>query len=128
MVQYLVGCFVSNSPWDSISVYIGPSPRKDERREMKDWSKNVQRTPIRTHRKRSRPLPHNYPNQQDPPALEVYPAPSNHPTIPIRGHDQEPSIMIIGNIFPISVIGIKQIAKRLSVLKSQIWNNKNLKQ
>ena len=76
---------------------------------MIDGSKNIQTTPTRTHRKRSRPLPHHYPNQQDVPALEVYPALSHHPTTPKRGNNQEPSIMIIGNIFPISVIGIKQI-------------------
>ena len=89
---------------------------------MIDGSKNVQRTPICIHCKSSWPLPHHYPNQQDAPSLEVYPAPSNHPTTTKRGNNQEPSIMIIGNIFPISVIGIKQIAKRLSVWKSQIIN------
>ena len=76
---------------------------------MTDGSKNVQTTPTRTHHKRSRPLPHHYPNQQDVPALEVYPEKSHHPTTPKRGNNQEPSIMFIGNIFPISVIGIKQI-------------------
>ena len=37
--------------------------------------------------------------------------------------------MIIGNIFPISVIGIKQKAKRLSVRKKvEYEKNRNLKQ
>ena len=114
---HFVGCFGSNGPWDSISVYIGPSLREGERRETKEGSKNVQTTPIHTHRKRSWPLSHHYPNQQDAPALEVYIAPSHCPTTPKRSNNQESSIMIIGNIFPISVIGIKQKAKRLSVRK-----------
>ena len=114
---HFVGSFGSNGPLDSISFYIGPSLREGERRETTDGSKNVQLTPIRTHRKRSRPLPHHYPNLQDAPALEVYPAPSHRPTTPKRGNNQDPSIMIIGNIFLISVIRIKQKAKRLSVRK-----------
>ena len=61
-----------------MSVYIGPSPRKGEKREMTDGSKTIQTTPTRTHRKRSWPLPHHYPNQQDVPALEVYTALSHH--------------------------------------------------
>ena len=117
----MVGGFGSNGPWDSISVYIGPSPRQGEKREVTDGSKYVQTTPARTHRKRSRPLPHHYPKKQDIPALIVYPAPSHHPTSPRRGNDQKPSIIIIGTIFPNSVIGIKQTAKRLNVRKSQIW-------
>ena len=44
--------------------------------------KNVQTTPTRTHCKHSRPLPYYNPNKQDAPALEVYPAPSHHPTTP----------------------------------------------
>ena len=39
-------------------------------------------TPTRTYCKRSRPLPYSHPNQQDASALEVYPAPSHHPTTP----------------------------------------------
>ena len=38
--------------------------------------------PTRTYCKRSRPLPYCNPNKQDAPALEVYPAPSHHPTTP----------------------------------------------
>ena len=75
----MVGCFGSNGLRDSFSVYIGPSPREGERREMIDGRKNIQTTPYHTHRKRSRPLPHHYPNQRDVPALEVYPALSHHP-------------------------------------------------
>ena len=65
--------------WDSISVYIGPSPREREKEKRSDrWEKNVQTTPTRTYRKRNRPLPYYNPNQLDAPALKVYPAPS-HP-------------------------------------------------
>ena len=49
---------------------------------MAEGSKNIQTSPTRTHRKCSRPLPHHYPNQQDVPALEVYPALSHQPTTP----------------------------------------------
>ena len=31
MVGWLVGCFGFNDPLDSISVYIGPSPREREK-------------------------------------------------------------------------------------------------
>ena len=89
--------------------------KKNDRREQKHPI-----NPHPHHRKRSRPLIYHYPNLQDVPSLEVYPALSHHPTAPKRGNNQEPSIIIIGNIFPISVIGIKQIAKRLSFRKSQI--------
>ena len=50
---------------------------------MIDERKNVQTTPTRTYCKRSRPLPYSYPNKQDAPALEVYPAPLHHPTTPV---------------------------------------------
>ena len=56
--------------------------RERKRRETIDESKNVQTTPTRTHCKRSRPLPYYQPNKKDAPALEVYPAPSHHPTTP----------------------------------------------
>ena len=52
----MVGCSGSNGLWDSLSVYIGPSPREGERREMIDGRKNIQTT-YHTHHKRSRPLP-----------------------------------------------------------------------
>ena len=49
---------------------------------MIDERKNVQTTPTRTYCKRSRPLPYSNPIKEDAPALEVYPAPSHHPTTP----------------------------------------------
>ena len=49
---------------------------------MIDERKNVQTTPTRTYCKRNRPLPYSNLNKQDAPALEVYPAPSHHPTTP----------------------------------------------
>ena len=49
---------------------------------MIDERKDVQTAPTRTYFKRSRPLPYPNPNKQDAPALEVYPAPSHHPTTP----------------------------------------------
>ena len=51
---------------------------------MIDERKNVQTTPTRTYCKRNRPLPYSIPNKQDAPALEVYPAPSHHPTTPSK--------------------------------------------
>ena len=69
--------------WDSILVYIGPSPREREKeREMIDERKNVQTTPTRTYCKHRRLSPYSYPNKQDAPALEVCPAPLHHPTTP----------------------------------------------
>ena len=50
---------------------------------MIDERKNVPTTPSRTYCKRSRPLPYSNPNKQDAPELEVYPAPSHHPTTPL---------------------------------------------
>ena len=45
--------------WDSISVYIGPSPKERDKEEKRiDESKNVQKTPTRTYCKCSRPLPY----------------------------------------------------------------------
>ena len=53
--------------WDSISVYIGPTPKEGERGEKRiDESKNVQTTPTRTYYKRSRPLPYCNPNCRTP--------------------------------------------------------------
>ena len=54
--------------WDSISVYIGPSPKEREkmRRERIDESKNVQTTPTRTYCKCSRSLPYCNPNCRTP--------------------------------------------------------------
>ena len=51
--------------WDSISVYIGPSPRERERKksEMIDERKNVQTTRTRTYCSCSRSLPYSYPNK-----------------------------------------------------------------
>ena len=51
--------------WDSISVYIRPSPREREKfkkREMIDERKKVQTTPTRTYCKHSWSLPYYYPN------------------------------------------------------------------
>ena len=53
--------------WDSISFYIGPSPKEREKmRERIDESKNVQTSPTRTYCKRSRPLPYCNPNCRTP--------------------------------------------------------------
>ena len=61
------------------SLYRAVSQREGERAERIDESKNVLSSPTRTYCKRNRPLP--YCNQHSP-ALEVYPAPSHHPTTP----------------------------------------------
>ena len=56
---WLVGCFGLNSPLRQyFSLYRAVSQREGERKEMIDEGKNVQTTPIRTHCKRSRPLPY----------------------------------------------------------------------
>ena len=68
--------------FQSISGRLPERGRK--RREKIDGSKNAQTTPTRTHCKRRRPLPYYQPNQKDAPALEVYPAPSHHPTSPLK--------------------------------------------
>ena len=47
---------------DSISVYIGPSPKKREKEE----SKKVQTTPTSTYCKRNKPLPYYHPNCRTP--------------------------------------------------------------
>ena len=50
--NWLVGWLVVlglTALWDSISVYIGPSPRDRERKEKIDERKNVQTTPTRTY-------------------------------------------------------------------------------
>ena len=65
--------------WDSISVYIGPSPREREKeRETIDERKNVQTTPTRTYFKRSRPCPT---------LIQISrtgrPEPLHHPTTPV---------------------------------------------
>ena len=53
--------------WDSISVYIGPSPKeREKRREKIEKSKNVQTTPTRTYCKRNRLLPYYHPNCRTP--------------------------------------------------------------
>ena len=64
--------------FQSISGRLPKRGRK--RREKINESKNVQTTRIRTHCKCSRPLPYYQPNLKDDPVLEVYPAPSHHPT------------------------------------------------
>ena len=56
--------------------------RGRKKREMIDERENVQTTPTHTYCKGSRPLPYSNPNKQDASALEVYPAPSHHPTTP----------------------------------------------
>ena len=57
----MVGCFVSNGPLDSISVYIGPSPRQGETREMIDGRKkrtnNPHPHPLQTQYALAPPLP-----------------------------------------------------------------------
>ena len=83
--ELLVGWFGFSGPLRQyFSLYRAVSEREGEREERIDESKNVQATPIRTYCKRSRPLPYSNPNQQDAPALEVYPAPSHQPTTPLR--------------------------------------------
>ena len=66
--------------FQSISGRLPKSGRK--KKEMIDETKNVQTTPTRTFCKRSRPLSYSNPNKQDALALQVYPAPSRHPTTP----------------------------------------------
>ena len=67
---------------DSISVYIGPSPREREKEERKDReSKNVQTTPTRTYCKAIGPCP-TIIQTVGRPALEVYPGQSHHLTLP----------------------------------------------
>ena len=86
LVGWLVGCFGFNGPLRQyFSLYRAVSQREGERGERIDESKNVQTTPTRTYCKRNRPLPYSNQNKQDAPALEVYPAPSHHPTTPITG-------------------------------------------
>ena len=36
LLDWLVGCFGFNGPLDSISVYIGPSPKEREKEKRKD--------------------------------------------------------------------------------------------
>ena len=48
--------------WDSISVYIGPSPKEREKQRGNDRrEKIIPNTPTRTNSKRSRPLPYSNP-------------------------------------------------------------------
>ena len=66
LVGWLVGWLVVlglTALRDSISVYIGPSPKEREKDgEMIDESKNVQTTPTRTDCKHRRPLSYSNPN------------------------------------------------------------------
>ena len=82
---WLVGCFGLNGPLRQyFSLYRAVSQREGERKEKRQTrEKNVQTTPTRTYCKYNRPLPYCNPNQQDVPALEIYPAPSHHPTTPM---------------------------------------------
>ena len=74
-------CFGLNGPLKQyFSLYWAISQRRRKKREVIDEGKKIQTTPFRTYCKRSRPLPHYYPNQYDAPALEVYQAPSHQPT------------------------------------------------
>ena len=80
-----ISCFGINGPLKQyFSLYRAVSLKKRGRKkkEMIDERKNVQTTSTRTYKKRSRPLPYSNPKQKDAPALEVYPAPSHHPTTP----------------------------------------------
>ena len=77
--SWSVGCFGLNCPLRLYSVFIESSQREREKEERKfDERKNVQTTSTRTFYKRSRALLLDYYN---PPALEIYPAQSNHPTV-----------------------------------------------
>ena len=70
--------------WDSISVYIGPSPREWEKEKKSDrWEKNVQTSPTRAYCKRNRPLPTIIQISRTPRHWNVYPAPSHHRTTPL---------------------------------------------
>ena len=63
----LIGCIGFNGPLRQyFSLYRAVSHRGRKRRERIDESKNVQTTPTRTHRKRSRPLPYYHPNCRTP--------------------------------------------------------------
>ena len=86
--SWLVGCFGLNGPLRQyFSLYRAVSQREGERTEVIDERKNVQTTPTRTYCKYNRPLPYCNPNQEDAPALEVYQAPSHHPTTPFRARN-----------------------------------------
>ena len=81
LLDWLVGCFWFNGPFRQyFSLYRAVSQREGERGERIDESKNVQTTPTHTYCKRNRLLPYCYQNCRT--ALEVYPAPSHHPTNP----------------------------------------------
>ena len=81
----LVGCFKFNGPLRQYSVYIGLSPKEREKEKKNDrQEKKCPNNPTCTYCKRSRPLPYSNPNKEDALALEVYPAPSHHPTTPLR--------------------------------------------
>ena len=59
MVGWLVGLMGLTALLDSISVYIGPSPKAGEKEERRiDETKKVQTTPTRTYCEHSRPLPY----------------------------------------------------------------------
>ena len=71
--------------WDSISVYIGPSPRERGRKksEMIDERKKMSKQPPPAPTARAvGPRPTLIQISRTYPALEVYPAPSHHPTTP----------------------------------------------
>ena len=99
-LNWLVGCFGFKCPLRQyFSLYRAVSQRKGEGGERIDESKNVQTTPTRTYCKRSRPLPYYDPE------LEVYPAPSHHPTSPLGGlkrlqklKDQELCVQFIARL------------------------------
>ena len=96
LVGWLVGCFGFNGPLRQyFSLYRAVSQREGEtKRKMIDERKNVKTIPTRTYCKRSRPLPYSNPNKQDALALEVYPAPSHHPTTPLKGQEEGARVRI----------------------------------
>ena len=49
----------------------------------------------RTYCKCSRPLPYSNPNKQDAPALEVYQAPSHHPTTPAKQGESDQRHIVV---------------------------------
>ena len=75
-LRHYFSLYLQPSPAPTASA-IGPSPRH--------WKFTSTIAPPDHPRKRSRPLPHSYPNKYDAPALEVYPAPSHH-----HHHTQDP--------------------------------------
>ena len=89
-LSWLVGCFWFKGPlrqyFQSISGRLPKRGRK-RRDRIEEQEKCPNNPPTRTYCKRSRPLPYCNPNCRTL-ALEVYPAPSHHPTTPRPDRDR----------------------------------------